>query len=181
MILDEISMIGANALWEMHIGLQVACDEGEHARAQDGAAGHLASLKKTRATPRVTRAHIPTEYKALFSSQKLCVKAGRPKKEKAELAAVATVGCIMLDDAPDSIMRHYNIVAMESLLECLREGRGHLRLQGLTHVQGGFMVLEPFANVLQFSEPLRNLERACFEHCRHLLEDVVGNKVGPFL
>jgi hypothetical protein len=127
------------------------------------------------------RAHIPTEYKALFSSQKLCVKAGRPKKEKAELAAVATVGCIMLDDAPDSIMRHYNIVAMESLLECLREGRGHLRLQGLTHVQGGCMVLEPFANVLHFSEPLRNLERACFEHCRHLLEDVVGNKVGPFL
>ena len=52
MILDEISMIGANALWEMHIGLQVACDEGEHARAQDGADGHLASLKKTRATPR---------------------------------------------------------------------------------------------------------------------------------
>ena len=43
------------------------------------------------------------------------------------------------------------------------------------------MVLEPFANVLHFSEPMRNLERACFEHCRHLLEDVVGNKVGLFL
>ena len=27
MILDEISMIGANALWEMHIRLQVACDD----------------------------------------------------------------------------------------------------------------------------------------------------------
>ena len=48
-------MIGANALWEMHIGLQVACDEGEHARAQDGADGHLASLKKTRATPKFLR------------------------------------------------------------------------------------------------------------------------------
>jgi hypothetical protein len=103
----------------------------------------------------------------LFSSQKLCVNAGRPKKEKAELAAVATIGCIMLDDAPDSIMRHYNIVAMESLLECLREGRGHLRLQGLTHVQGGCMVLEPFANVLHFSEPLWRLREASTQVLEH--------------
>ena len=29
LILDEISMIGANALWEMHIRLQVACDDDD--------------------------------------------------------------------------------------------------------------------------------------------------------
>jgi hypothetical protein len=39
------------------------------------------------------------------------------------------------------------------------------------------MVLEPFANVLHFSEPLRSLERSCFEHCRYLLEDITDNKV----
>ena len=56
-------------------------------------------------------------------------------------------------------------------------GRGHLRLQGLTHVQGGCMVLEPFADVLQFSPPVRHLEQLCFEHARGLLEDTMGNKV----
>ena len=40
------------------------------------------------------------------------------------------------------------------------------------------MVLEPFENVLYFSEPLRSLERSCFKHCRKLLEDITGNKVG---
>ncbi len=174
-------MIGASlntsALWEMYIRLQVS--HKWHVMR--------VSMRELRMEPmniwpvlkrlEPLRAHIPKEYKALFASQ----WGWRLNKEKAELAAVATIGCIMLDDAPDSIMRHYDIVAMESLLECLRGGRGHLRLQGLTHVQGGCMVLEPFANVLHFSEPMRNLERACFEHCRHLLEDVVGNKVGLFL
>lgn len=69
-------MIGANALWEMHIRLQVACDEGEHARAQDGADGHLASLKKTRATPKFLRAaHPPVTTQR---STRLCSKASGP-------------------------------------------------------------------------------------------------------
>ena len=116
------------------------------------------------------RTHAPKEFKALFESQRAC----KPIKEKAQAAAVTAVGCIMLDDAPDSVMRHFDVLAMDSLLECLQGGRGHLRLQGLTHVQGGCMVLEPFANVLHFSKPLRKLERSCFEHCRQLLEDVTG-------
>ena len=119
------------------------------------------------------RAYAPKLYTALFESQ----KAYQLNMDTAQPADVATIGCFMLDDAPESVMRHYNLVAMESLQECLQGGRGHLRLQGLTHVQGGCMVLEPFANVLHFSEPLRNLERSCFEHCRKLLEDVTGNKV----
>jgi hypothetical protein len=107
----------------------------------------------------------------LFESQREC------KPIVAPAAAVTTIGCVMLEDAPDSVMRHFDVLAMKSLLVCLQGGRGHLRLQGLTHVQGGCMVLEPFENVLHFSEPLRSLERACFEHCRHLLEDITSNKV----
>jgi hypothetical protein len=125
------------------------------------------------------RVNPPKWHRTLFDSQQACPLS----KERAQAAAMAafgdaaTIGCIILDDAPDRVMCQYNLLAMESLLECLQGGRGHLRLQGLTHVQGGCMVLEPFANVLHFSEPLRNLERSCFEHCRHLLEDVMGNSM----
>ncbi len=119
------------------------------------------------------RVNPPKEYKALFESQRAC----KSFVQSPPAIAVYTIGCVVLDDAPDSVLRHFDIMAMESLLECLHGGRGHLRLQGLTHVQGGCMVLEPFANVLHFSEPLRSLERSCFEHCMHLLEDVTGIKV----
>jgi hypothetical protein len=89
----------------------------------------------------------------LFESQRACEQTVAPA------AAVTTIGCVVLEDAPDSVMRHFDVLAMESLLECLQGGLGHLHLHGLTHVQGGCMVLEPFANVLHFSEPLRSLER----------------------
>jgi hypothetical protein len=59
------------------------------------------------------RVNPPKEYKALFASQRAC----RPNVQTAPAAAVFTTGCVVLDDAPDSVMRHFNIMAMESLLE----------------------------------------------------------------
>ena len=74
------------------------------------------------------RAFPPKKCKALFESQREC------KPIVAPAAAVSTIGCVMLEDAPDSVMRHFDVLAMKSLLVCLQGGRGHLRLQGLTHV-----------------------------------------------
>ena len=89
----------------------------------------------------------------------------------------ASIGCVILNDAPAALMTAFTLPVLQSIVACLQEGRGHLRLQGKTHVQGGCMVLEPLSNLLQFSTPARELELACFAHCRSLLEDVMGNKV----
>ena len=127
------------------------------------------------------RMHAPSKFQALFDSQQTCslqksvmLAASRATRRAADLN-----GCVVLDDAPAAIMRAFSVQAMQNLVECLQGGRGHLRLQGLTHVQGGCMVLEPFADLLQFSPPVRHLEQLCFEHARGLLEDThtMGNKV----
>ena len=82
-------------------------------------------------------------------------------------------GCVVLDDAPRAFIEAFSGLLVQDLVECLKGGRGHLRLQGLTHVQGGCMVLEPFDDLLQFSPPVRHLEQLCFEHARGLLEDII--------
>ena len=76
-------------------------------------------------------------------------------------------------------MQFFDLLAVQDLVSCLQEGRSHLRLQGLSHVQGGCMVVEPFCNVLQFSMQLQQLQNACFEHVKHILETIMKNKVRP--
>ena len=90
------------------------------------------------------RMHAPSKFQALFDSQQTCslqksvmLAASRATRRAADLN-----GCVVLDDAPAAIMRAFSVQAMQNLVECLQGGRGHLRLQGLTHVQGGCMVLE---------------------------------------
>jgi hypothetical protein len=41
------------------------------------------------------------------------------------------------------------------------------------------MVVEPVCNVLQFSMQLQQLQNACFEHVKHILETILKNKVLP--
>ena len=76
-------------------------------------------------------------------------------------------------------MQFFDLLAVQDLVSCLQEGRSHLRLQGLSHVQGGCMLVEPFCNVLQFSMQLQQLQNACFEHVKHTLKTIMKNKVRP--
>jgi hypothetical protein len=58
----------------------------------------------------------------------VCVRHPAPLKIAAPLPVHSSSSstCIILDDAPDRVVCQYNLLAMESLLECLQGGRGHL-------------------------------------------------------
>ena len=130
----------------------------------------------------VTRPRLTFVHRDLFSSQQRC-NLSRAAMAAASIAAsrnAASIGCVILNDAPAALMTAFTLPVLQSIVACLQEGRGHLRLQGKTHVQGGCMVLEPLSNLLQFSTPARELELACFDHIRSLLEDEMGNKVPYF-
>jgi hypothetical protein len=60
-------------------------------------------------------------------------------------------------------MQFFDLLAVQDLVSCLQEGRSHLRLQGLSHVQGGCMVVEPVCNVLQFSMQLQQLQNSWYK------------------
>ena len=60
-------------------------------------------------------------------------------------------------------MQFFDLLAVQDLVSCLQEGRSHLRLQGLSHVKGGCMVVEPFCNVLQFSMQLQQLQNSWYK------------------
>jgi hypothetical protein len=71
-------------------------------------------------------------------------------------------------------VQFFDLLAVQELVSCLQEGRSHLRLQGLSHVQGGYMVVEHFCNVLQFSMlKTECVTNACFEHVKHILETIL--------
>ena len=78
----------------------------------------------------VTRPRLTFVHRDLFLSSQVCCNLSRAAMATASIAAsrnAASIGCVILNDAPAALMDAFTLPVLQSIVACLQEGRGHLR------------------------------------------------------